>query len=85
MSFSSTCGVTKKTLLDFQKADRFGGLIWPVISIVHSCNQFDPDLFTTFIYECVNDMPKEQDQRIGIRKLVPEESQQYYGMLQSVA
>lgn len=41
ISFSSTCGVTKKTRFTFQKQALFLGLVWPVKSIVHSCNQFD--------------------------------------------
>lgn len=43
ISFSRTCGVTKKTLLLFHKEALLEGHVWPVKSIVHSCSQLNPD------------------------------------------
>lgn len=59
-SFSRTCGVTKKTRLVFQKLALLVGHIWPVISIVHSCKQFDLNLFKIFqqLWNCAAENSK---------------------------
>lgn len=85
-SFSRTCGVTKKTRLVFQKLALLVGHIWPVISIVHSCKQFDLNLFKIFqqLWNCAAENSKMTNSLYwqgGGDNVLLVKFQQYYDML----
>ena len=84
ISFSRTCGVTKKTRLDFHKDALFGGFVRPVISVVHTCNQLFSILFKMSdidLYKLVA-IPQLQ---MTINNFLPAVYPQYYGKLLFVA
>lgn len=45
ISFSRICGVRKNTRFSFHCAALLSGIVWPVKSIVHSCNQLSMCMF----------------------------------------